>query len=357
MRLLREMRQERKEQRKALGGVKLAASEGELSGKLVSEALAISKQYGERAIVKNFTTRILRGDRVGLVGPNGAGKTTLLNMLIGKLAPDSGEVRLGTNLQMASLDQKRAALKPEVSLKDALTGGGGDTVTVGGEKRHVMSYLKDFLFDTQQAGTAVGKLSGGERGRLGLAIILSEPSNLLVLDEPTNDLDLETLDLLQEMIGDYPGTVLLISHDRDFLDRTVDSVIVAEGNGLWREYPGGYSDMLTQRGAGVESLPSEKPKAEAPKAGAAPSNASAPVAKRKLSFKEKHALETLPVEMQKLETEIARLSAVISDPALYAKDPKRFDEASKALAKAQATLAASEEEWLRLEMLKEELGA
>ena len=355
MALLSEMRQTRKDARRAVGQVKLAAAEADTSGKLVSEALNITKSYGERAIVKNFTTKILRGDRIGIVGPNGAGKTTLINLLTGKLAPDSGEMRLGTNLEIASLDQKRAGLDPNMSLKDALTGGGGDHVLVNGEKRHVMSYMKDFLFDTQQAGTALQKLSGGERGRLGLAIILSEPSNLLVLDEPTNDLDLETLDLLQEMIGEYQGTVMLISHDRDFLDRTVDSVIVAEGAGQWLEYPGGYSDMLIQRGAGVETF-EKQAKLEAASKPVANAKQATGQQKRKLSFKEKHALETLPGEMAKLEAEIKRLTHMMSDPQLFSKDPAAFEKASLGLSQAQEKLATAEEEWLRLEMLKEELG-
>ena len=358
MALLGDMRQSVREQRKQTGLVKLAATEGEISGKLVAEAKNISKYYDNRAIVKNFSTRILRGDRIGIVGPNGAGKTTLISMLTGLLQPDEGEVRIGTNLQIATLDQKRASLDDNMSLRDALTGGGGDTVQVGDQKRHVMSYMKDFLFQTEQAGSPVGRLSGGERGRLGLAIILAAPSNLMVLDEPTNDLDLETLDLLQEMLGEYQGTVLLISHDRDFLDRTVDSVIVAEGEGLWSEYPGGYSDMLVQRGAGVESFTSGKMKAEAQKA-ASPPPAPEPVAapKRKLSFKEKHALDTLPQRMAKLEGEIKRLTGVINDPKLYGKDPAAFDLASRQLTKAQGELRTAEEEWLELEVLREELGA
>ena len=195
--------------------------------------------------------RIQRGDRIGLVGPNGAGKTTLLNMLTGTLAPDAGSVRLGANIAMATLDQKRDSLDPNTSVRDTLTGGRGDAVFVGNQTRHVVGYMKDFLFTPEQAGTAVSRLSGGERGRLTLARALAKPSNLLVLDEPTNDLDLETLDLLEEMIDDYPGTVLLVSHDRDFLDRTVTAVIVADGGGRWNVYAGGYTDMVAQRGEGV----------------------------------------------------------------------------------------------------------
>ena len=211
---------------------------------------------------------ILRGDRVGIVGPNGAGKTTLLNLLTGALAPDAGEVRLGTNLAQVTLDQRRESLDPEENLSDALTGGSGDTVTVGGQSRHVIGYMKDFLFRPEQASTPVGVLSGGERARLTLARAFARPSNLLVLDEPTNDLDLETLDLLQELLADYPGTVLLVSHDRDFLDRAVTSVIAAEGNGRWVEYAGGYTDMLAQRAASRAPLAADKH--SGPKAGAIP---------------------------------------------------------------------------------------
>ena len=201
----------------------------------------------------NFSTRILRGDRVGIVGPNGAGKTTLLNLLTGALPPDAGEVRLGTNLAQVTLDQRRESLDPEQTLAEALTGGSGDTVTVGGQSRHVVGYMKDFLFRPEQARTPVGVLSGGERARLTLARAFARPSNLLVLDEPTNDLDLETLDLLQERLAEYPGTVLLVSHDRDFLDRVVTSVIASEQNGRWIEYAGGYSDMLAQRAGAARS--------------------------------------------------------------------------------------------------------
>ncbi len=233
---------------RAVGNVRLEASEAEGGGKLVSVAKHIGKSFGDRAVVRDFSTRIIRGDRVGIVGQNGAGKTTLLRMLTGSLAPDTGEVRLGTNLQIVSLDQTRASLNPDHTLAETLTGGGGDMVEVGGEKRHVIGYMKDFLFRPEQARTNVGVLSGGERGRLMLAVALAKPSNLMILDEPTNDLDLETLDLLQDMLADYQGTVLLVSHDRDFLDRVVSSTVAAEGEGRWVEYAGGYSDMLAQRG-------------------------------------------------------------------------------------------------------------
>jgi ATP-binding cassette subfamily F protein uup len=303
--------------------------------------------------VRDFSIRIQRGDRIGLVGPNGAGKTTLLKMLIGELAPDDGKVTLGVNLAMATLDQRREELDPNISVRDTLTGGRGDSVFVGGQTRHVVGYMKDFLFAPEQAGTAVSALSGGERGRLTLARALAKPSNLLVLDEPTNDLDLETLDLLEEMIDDYPGTVLLVSHDRDFLDRTVSAVIVAEGGGRWNVYAGGYSDMVGQRGEGVTAK-AVKPEPKAPRDRQA---AETPAPRRRLSFNDKHALETLPARIVALEVEIAALSKTIGNPNLYARDRAAFDTASAALAKAQAELAAAEDEWLRLEELREQMEA
>ena len=232
---LHNLRQERREQKRAVGTVQISVSEADTSGKMVIDAKQIAKSFGDRVIVRDFSTRIQRGDRVGIIGANGAGKTTLLKMLIGELAPDSGSVRLGANLEIASLDQRRASLDPQTTLKEALTGGGSDTLVINGSSKHVIGYMQDFLFTPEQAGTAVGKLSGGERGRLTLARALALPSNLLVLDEPTNDLDLETLDLLQEMLSEYPGTVVVVSHDRDFLDRVATSVIVSEGDGQWTE--------------------------------------------------------------------------------------------------------------------------
>ena len=216
------------------------------------EAKNIGKTYGDRKIVEGFSIRVQRGDRIGIVGPNGAGKTTLVDMLTGANPPDTGTIRFGANIEMATLDQHRESLDPKSTLADALTGGRGDHVMVGGKPKHVVSYMKDFLFAQEQMRTPLEVLSGGERGRLMLARALAKPSNLLVLDEPTNDLDLETLDVLEEMLGDYEGTVILISHDRDFLDRVVTSVIVPEGNGRWIEYAGGYTDMLAQRGADLK---------------------------------------------------------------------------------------------------------
>jgi ATP-binding cassette subfamily F protein uup len=334
----------------------MQVSEGRTSGALVAEAENISKRYGERVIVADFSTRVLRGDRIGIVGPNGAGKTTLINMLTGTLAPDSGKIKLGSALELAMLDQGRAKLHPDTRLKEALTGGGSDTLQISGQPKHVVGYMKDFLFGPEQANTPIGKLSGGERARVALARALSLPSNFLVLDEPTNDLDLETLDLLEEMVSDYAGTVIVVSHDRDFLDRVATSIIIAEGEGVWTEYAGGYSDMVIQRGEGVTAR--EAP-AKAHRPGktslAQTSTATAAAPKRKLSFKEKHALETLPGQIDRLEAEIAAINAALTAPDFYTRDPTGFAAKSKALIDAEARRAAAEEQWLELELLREEL--
>ncbi|WFU29891.1 ABC-F family ATP-binding cassette domain-containing protein [Bradyrhizobium brasilense] len=351
---LHALRDQRRNYRGATGNATLAAAEAEKSGRLVIEAKNIAKAFGERKIVDGFSTRIQRGDRLGIVGPNGAGKTTLVHLLIGNDPPDSGSVRLGANIEMATLDQHRESLDPKLTLAEALTGGRGDHVMVGDKSKHVIGYMKDFLFAQEQRGTPLEALSGGERGRLMLARALAKPSNLLILDEPTNDLDLETLDVLEDMLGDYEGTVILISHDRDFLDRVVTSVIVPEGQGRWIEYAGGYSDMLAQRGADVkretvnaEAATEEKKEARAAAPEAAP--------RRRLSFNEKHALETLPKTIDKLHNEIAKQQKLLDDPDLYTKDRKKFDAASAAIAKAQEELAAAEDRWLELEVLREEI--
>jgi ATP-binding cassette subfamily F protein uup len=354
LRTLHELRRQRRAVKVPADMTAMEASAGEQSGQLVIEARKISKSYGDTPIVTDFSTRIQRGDRIGIIGPNGAGKTTLLNLLTGALEPDSGSIKLGANLQMVTLDQRRDSLDPGISLATALTGGRGDTVAIGNRGQHVIGYMKEFLFSPEQANTPVGVLSGGERGRLILACALARPSNLLVLDEPTNDLDLETLDLLQEMLADYDGTVLLVSHDRDFLDRVVTSVVASEGHGRWREYAGGYSDMVTQRGAGVEKKAVEKPRrikeSESPRKAS-----STPPARRKLSFKEEHALKSLPDRIEKLQAEIAKLQALIADPSLYARDRATFDKVTAGLHKREAALAAAEHEWLELELKREEI--
>ncbi|RTL74004.1 MAG: ATP-binding cassette domain-containing protein [Bradyrhizobiaceae bacterium] len=352
---LHALREQRRDYRGATGKAALAAAESDVSGKLVVEAKHISKAFGERAIVSDFSTRIARGDRLGIVGPNGAGKTTLINLLTGAEPPDSGTVRLGVNLEMATLDQHRESLDPKSTLSEALTGGRGDHIMVGGKPKHVIGYMKDFLFSQEQARTPLEALSGGERGRLMLARALAKPSNLLVLDEPTNDLDLETLDVLEDMLGDYEGTVVLISHDRDFLDRVVTSVIAPEGQGRWIEYAGGYSDMLAQRGSDLKEKTVKGTPAPTKAAKEASPSAAAPAPKRRLSFKDKHALDTLPKTMAKLQAEIAKLQTQLDDPTLYTRDRKAFDAASAAMTKAHADLATAEEQWLELEILREDI--
>ena len=334
---LHAMRQQYRERQRALGTVSMTMAEGEQSGTLVVEAEGVSKSFGERAIVSNLSLRVLRGDRLGIIGPNGAGKTTLINLLTGILAPDAGRVRLGANLQMVTLDQRRASLDPDATVAETLTGGRGDSVTIGGQTKHVIGYMKDFLFAPEQARTPVGVLSGGERNRLMLARALAQPSNLLVLDEPTNDLDLETLDLLEEMIQDYAGTAILVSHDRDFLDRTVSSVLVSEGEGRWLEYAGGYTDMVAQRGRGVQARIVEKD--VKPKSADKPAAAAPAPGKRKLSFNEQHDLKTLPRRMDEIGAKIAKVQEILADHELYSRDPARFQKAMDALTALQSGAA------------------
>ena len=343
------LRQKRREIGSGATPLRMAAAEADVSGKLVAVAEHVTRAYGDGApVVRDLTLRVLRGDRLGIIGPNGAGKTTLLKLLTGVDQPTVGEVKVGTNLHLETLDQQRASLDPSSTLQAALTGGEGDQVEVAGQKRHVIGYMKDFLFKPEQARTPVGVLSGGERGRLTLAIALARPSNLLVLDEPTNDLDLETLDLLQELLADYPGTVLLVSHDRDFLDRVVTSTLAAEGAGRWVEYAGGYSDMLVQRGAPA-AVDVRKP-------GKKSTAAKEPGRAVKMSFKDKLALEQLPNQIQSTQAEIAKLQRILSDPNLYKKDATKFRRTGEALAEAQARLASDEERWLALELMREQVG-
>lgn len=336
------------------GDVKLVAQEVRNSGKLVIEAKNISKSYDSRPIVDDLTLRIERGDKIGIVGPNGAGKTTLINLLTGLLPPESGTIRFGANLDIVSLDQSRDSLDGDKTLADTLTDGRGDTVIVGGAARHVVGYMKDFLFQAEQARSPVKTLSGGERGRLMLARALAQPSNVLVLDEPTNDLDLETLDLLQEMLTDYPGTLLLVSHDRDFLDRVVTSTIASDGDSRWIEYAGGYSDMVAQRGSGIGRRVVDDQKDNKSKR-PEPQSATRSTAKPKLTFKDQHGLKTLPGRIEELTGDIAELEARLSDPGFYTSDAAAFATASQALDAARAALGEAEEEWLRLEMLREEI--
>ena len=317
VRALQALRAEKAAQIKRQGSAAMALEAGPKSGRKVIEAKGLAKGFGDQQIVRNFDLLVQRGDRVAFVGPNGVGKTTLLKMLLGQVQPDEGSVSLGTNLEIAVFDQTRAQLDPEMSLWDSLTGdpdmrvsGKADQVMVGGQPKHVVGYLKEFLFDEQQARAAVKSLSGGEKARLLLAKLMAKSSNLLVLDEPTNDLDVETLDLLQELLDDYDGTVLLVSHDRDFLDRVATTTIAMEGNGRATVYAGGWSDYFAQRGDVAEKK-EEKAKASKPKIKQETKQ------KPGLSFSEKHRLEKLPAEIERLEAEIAKLEELMSDPELF----------------------------------------
>jgi len=347
VRNLQELRAERASQVRRQGTAAMALDSGPSSGRKVIEADGISKRYGDLLILREFSVRILRGERVAFVGPNGVGKTTLLKMLMGETPPDTGTVTHGTNLVPAVFDQARARLAPDMTLWDSLTGdpdmrvsGQADQVMVRGQPRHVMGYLKDFLFDERQVRAPVRSLSGGEKARLLLAKLMARESNLLVLDEPTNDLDIETLDLLQELLDDYDGTVLLVSHDRDFLDRVATTTIAMEGDGTATAYAGGWTDYRSQRG--VDTAPSHP--ANAPRT----SGAKPRPAPQKLSFKQKHRLEELPREIARLEAEIAKLEDLLADADLFTREPVKFRKATEALTARQTSLAKAEEEWLSL---------
>ena len=349
VRALADLRAERSSQIRRQGTAAMEFEGGVVSGKKVIEAVGISKSYGDKTLIKDFDLRILRGDRVAFVGPNGVGKTTLLKMLVGQLEPDSGSVKLGTNLEIAVFDQTRAQLDPEASLWENLTGdplmsvsGASDQVMVRGTPKHVVAYLKDFLFDERQARAPVKALSGGEKARLLLAKLMARSSNLLILDEPTNDLDVETLDLLQDILGEYDGTVLLVSHDRDFIDRVATATVALEGNGRATAYPGGWSDYAAQRGADAVEMPK--------KTGSSHVNLREDVKKLSegLSFTERKRLEALPGIMERLEAEINKLTDFLSDAEMFTREPVKFRKATEAIAERQQALAAAEEEWLAL---------
>jgi len=352
VRNLQALRGDRAERIRGGQQAKLAVAEAERGGRLVIEATGISKGFdtdeGRKTIVRSFSTRILRGDRVGLIGPNGAGKSTLLKMLTGQLDPDEGTVKLGTNLDTAYFDQRREGLDPEDTIRKVLCPFGGDAVMVNGQSRHVAGYMKDFLFDTRQLDSPVKALSGGERNRLLLARLFAKPSNMMILDEPTNDLDMDTLDLLEDVLGDYQGTLLLVSHDRDFLDRLVTGTIALEGDGTATEYAGGYSDYLAQR------PPPRTAQATAP-AKAKPAATAAAKPRGKLTYKDQRELDELPARMDKLTAEIAKLESAMADPDLFSRDPARFQKTSDQLHAKQAELSNAEERWLELEALREEL--
>jgi ATP-binding cassette subfamily F protein uup len=344
------LRKARAERVRQTGRAKLALEGAGASGELVVEAENVVKRFGDRTVIDGFSSRILRGDRVGLVGPNGAGKTTLLKLLTGELAPDAGTLRIGTNVKPLYFDQRRAQLDPDATVWQTLAPTGGDSIVALGRQRHVVAYLRDFLFDDRQAMMPVASLSGGERARLLLARLFAQPGNLIVLDEPTNDLDMETLDLLQEVLDEFEGTLLLVSHDRDFLDRLVTSLIAVEGDGRIDEYPGGYSDYLRQR---------PQPATAEPRAAPAPKLASprAPRAAVKLSYKDARELETLPARIDGLIDEIAALERKLADPGLYGRDRSAFEGATQRLEAARHELAAAEERWLELEEKRESLAA
>ena len=353
--------------RRTDGRVEATVAEARGGGKLVIEARAVAKAYpdgtgGERSLVRDFSLRVARGDRIGLVGPNGAGKTTLLKMLTGELLPDQGSVKIAKNAVLATLDQRRDALDPDTSVADFLTEGKGDTVSVDGEPRHVMTYLKEFLFLPEQARTPIHALSGGERARLLLASVLAKPADLLVLDEPTNDLDMETLDLLQEIVANYAGTVLLVSHDRDFLDRTVTATIApaADGRARWLVYAGGYSDMVAQRRAEVADDRASKRGANGDASsarGAGQGDERARRSSSKLSFKHQHALDTLPKRIEKETARIAQLEGRLAAPELFTEQPDRFAKLAAELDRARGEVEAMEEAWMEAEMAREELAA
>ena len=343
--------------KEARGSLSMSLASSGVSGARVAEVRSVSKSFGERILLKNFSTRIMRGDRVAIVGPNGAGKSTLVKLLLGEIAPDAGEVILGAGLQTAYIDQARAELKPDMSLRDVLTPLGGDQVLVRGQPKHVAAYAKEFLFRENQLRQPVSSLSGGERNRLLLARALATPANLLVLDEPTNDLDMDTLDLLEELLADYEGTLVLVSHDRDFVDRLATSTIALNGRGDVVETPGGWQDFLSQNpdffGPVLSRRPARKAQPPSAQAAAAP----APARPQKLSYKESRRLAELETLLAETPGKIAALEAQLADPQLYSRDAAAFDRYSRALDLARTRLSEAEEEWLELESRREALEA
>jgi ATP-binding cassette subfamily F protein uup len=348
-RRLFDLRSQKAESLKARGRAKLALTKAETGGRLAIEAIDIAKSFTrsdgtQLTVVDGFSTRILRGDRIGILGPNGAGKTTLIRLLTGEIAPDSGTVRLGVGIQPIYLDQRRQSFDLDRTLWETLAPTGGDSIIINGRPRHVVAYLRDFLFDERQATMPVRVLSGGERARLMLARLFAEPGNLIVLDEPTNDLDMDTLDLLQDVLSEYEGTLLLVSHDRDFLDRLVTSTIAVEGGGEVTEYAGGYSDYVIQRGERAQQPAPRKPE---PKRGETPkANAAAPA---RFSMKEQRELTETAAKLDRLHAEITTLESALADPTLYQRDPAKAAQAGALLARKRDELHAAEERWLALE--------
>ena len=338
VRALESLRKERSERLNKVGNVNLQIEKGSNSGKIVAVAEDISKSFGDKVIVKSLTTKIMRGDRIGILGPNGVGKSTLLKMLLGELKPDTGSVELGTKLSVAYFDQQRAVLDPEKTVADNLNFG-SDTITINGKSRHVMSYLQDFLFPPARVRSPVKSLSGGERNRLLLARLFIQPANLLVLDEPTNDLDVETLELLEELLCNYDGTLILVSHDRTFLDNVVTSTLAFEGNGVVNEYVGGYEDWLRQ--SRTRPTPTQTKKAD--KKETKPEKK-----KTKLSYKDQYELDTLPQKIESLESEQTEIQNQIAEPDFYQQDKKEVDKTLSRLSELEKELESTYERWEEL---------
>jgi ATP-binding cassette subfamily F protein uup len=351
VRALEQLRIQRRERRERIGTVELRAQDASPSGKLVFEAKHVTHSFGAATLIRDFSARIMRSDRIGIIGPNGCGKTTLIRLLVGELEPTSGAIKRGTNLMPAYFDQQREQLDPTASIMDNVTGGSGDTVTIDGQARHVSGYLRDFLFPPERLNAPVSMLSGGERNRLLLARLFARPSNLLVMDEPTNDLDAETLELLEEMVAEYAGTLLLVSHDRAFLDNVVTSTLVFEGDGQVNEYVGGYTDWLRQRKA--SSPPNAAAAVPKPAAAAVSTSPSAPKTRR-LSYHEQRELKLLPEKIQRLEAEQAQLNTLISDTAVFHNDK---EQASLALQRLQTLAAELETAYSRWDALESSADA
>lgn len=347
VRRLEQLRRERAQRRERIGNVRFAIDAGERSGKLVAELKDVSKQYGDKRLISHFSTLIMRGDKIGLVGPNGVGKTTLLKLILGDLAPDGGEIRRGTRLQVAYFDQLRAQLDDYATLADTISQG-SEFIEINGERKHVVSYLGDFLFAPQRVRAPVKSLSGGERNRLLLARLFTRPANVLVLDEPTNDLDIETLELLESLLQEFSGTVFLVSHDRTFLDNVVTQVIAFEGEGRLQEYPGGYDDYVRGQNSRAAAPTAAKP---------APAAKKTRQPARKLSFSESHELDQLPARIEALELEQARLTARLAEPSLYQSASESAADVQRRFAEVERELATALLRWEELEHKKDSLGA
>jgi len=342
VRALKALRNERAERRNLTGNAKMALATAQSSGKKVIDLEHVHQAYGGRVLIDDLSTTIMRGDRIGIIGPNGAGKSTLLKIMLGELKPQRGEATLGTSLQIAYFDQHRLQLNDKLNALDNVAEG-REFIELNGQRKHIIGYLQDFLFSPERARSPITRLSGGERNRLLLAKLFAQPSNLLVMDEPTNDLDVETLELLEELLTDYQGTLLLVSHDRAFLDNVVSSTLVLEGEGQIGEYVGGYTDWLRQR-PGARSAAVAKPAASAPAVAAAPVES-----KRKRSFKEQHELEQLPKRIEQLEGEIGSRSAAMNEPAFFQQDSAAIVKANEALVALQAELDAAYARWTELD--------